>query len=214
MLSTNPSADYFEQVANQWDDRRKGYFTEAVREATIQKAKLHPEMIVADVGAGTGFVAAGLAPLVKHVYVIDGSPAMLAVARKNLSQFTNLTFETGDALTLPCPDESLDAAFANMYLHHCPEPPAAIREMIRTLKPGGRLIITDMDSHTHEWFKEEMADVWLGFERDQVRVWFEQAGLADVDIDCTGQSCQTSCTRGDEDARVSIFVAVGTKRES
>ncbi len=84
MNSTNPSAGYFDQVAGQWDDLRKGYFTEAVREAAIRKAYLHPEMIVADVGAGTGFVAAGLAPLVKQVYVIDGSPAMLDVARKNL----------------------------------------------------------------------------------------------------------------------------------
>lgn len=213
MNSKNPSADYFNEVATQWDDLRKGYFTEAVREAAIQKAYLHPEMIVADVGAGTGFMAAGLAPLVKQVYVIDGSLAMLAVARENLSKFTNLTFETGDAVTLPLPDESLDAAFANMYLHHCPDPLAAIREMVRTLRPGGRLVITDMDTHTHEWFKEEMSDVWLGFEREQVRAWFEQAGLVNVIVDCTGQCCQSECKEDAETrAVVSIFVATGTKR--
>ena len=213
MNSTNPSAGYFDQVAGQWDDLRKGYFTEAVREAAIRKAYLHPEMIVADVGAGTGFVAAGLAPLVKQVYVIDGSPAMLDVARKNLSQFGNLTFETADGLSLPLPDGSLDAAFANMYLHHCPDPLAAIREMVRTLRPGGRLVITDMDAHTNEWFKEEMSDVWLGFEREQVRAWFEQAGLVNLVVDCTGQSCQSGCKSENEDTTaVSIFIATGTKR--
>ena len=51
---------------------------------------------------------------------------------------------------------------------------ASIREMVRTLRPGGRLVITDMDTHTHEEFKADMADVWLGFECNQLREWFAQ----------------------------------------
>ncbi len=160
-----------------------------MREAAIHKAYLHPEMIVADVGAGTGFMTAGLAPLVRRVHVIDGAQAMLDVARKNLAAFGNLEFHQADGLSLPLPDGSLDAAFANMYLHHCPDPLAAILEMVRTLRPGGRLVLTDMDTHDHEWFKAEMADVWLGFDRAQIRAWFEQAGLVNVIVDCTGESC-------------------------
>jgi arsenite methyltransferase len=215
MTTTNPSASYFEKVASQWDDLRTGYFTEAVRKSAIAKAYLHPEMIVADVGAGTGFVAAGLAPLVKKVYILDGSAAMLDIARQNLAQFSNLEFEQADGLTLPLPDASLDAAFANMYLHHCPDPLAAIREMVRILRPGGRLVLTDMDAHTHEWLKTEMSDVWLGFERDQLREWFEQVGLVNVIVDCTGQSCQAGCkNEAGEHADINIFVAAGTKRIS
>ena len=45
---------------------------------------------------------------------------MLEVARKNLSQFDNIEFHEADGLTLPFPDDSLDAVFANMYLHHAP----------------------------------------------------------------------------------------------
>ena len=111
-------------------------------------------------------MAAGLAPLVQRVYVVDGSAAMLEVARKNLSQFDNVEYHQADGLDLPFPEESLDAVFANMYLHHCPDPLAAIREMVRVLRPGGRLVITDMDAHPYAWLKEEMADVWQGFERD------------------------------------------------
>jgi arsenite methyltransferase len=222
MSTTNPSANYFEQVAGQWDNLRNGYFREAVREAAIAKAYLHPKMSVADVGAGTGFMAAGLAPVVEKVHLLDGSPAMLEIARQNLKQFNNLEFHTADGLALPLPDASLDAVFANMYLHHCPDPLAAIREMVRMLRPGGRLVITDMDTHDHELLKTEMADVWLGFDRQQIRAWFEQAGLVNVIVDCTGEACQADCNTLPESccqdekatghADISIFVAAGTKR--
>ena len=239
MTMTNTSSEYFRQVAGQWDDISAGYFGEAVRQAAIAKAYLRPEMAVADVGAGTGFIAAGLAPLVKRVYVVDGSPEMLAVARQNLSAFSNIEFHEADGVALPFPEDSLDAVFANMYLHHAPDPLAALQEMLRVLRPGGRLVITDMDSHAHTWLKEEMADVWQGFERDQVRAWLREAGLVNVIVDSTGQSCcaesggtcncaenggvcsraenggSCSCARAAGDgqkAEISVFVATGTRR--
>jgi arsenite methyltransferase len=213
MNNTNPSSGYFQKVATQWDELRTGYFTEVVRETAIAKAALDPSMTVADVGAGTGFLSAGLAPLVNRVYVLDGSPAMLDVASRNLREFDNVEFRAADGLSLPVPDNSLDAVLANMYLHHCPDPLGAIREMARTLRPGGRIVITDMDAHTHEWLKEEMADFWMGFERAAIRDWFEQAGLVEVDVDCTGQCCQAGCeSQAGERAEISIFVATGKKQ--
>lgn len=159
MSMTQASSEYFQQVAGSWDQISAGYFGKAVRDTAIGKAYLRPETVLADVGAGTGFVAAGLAPLVKRVYVVDGSAAMLEVAKKNLSQFDNVEYHEADGASLPFPEESLDAVFANMYLHHTTDPLAAIREMIRVLRPGGRLVITDMDEHSYAWLKDEMADV-------------------------------------------------------
>ncbi len=213
MTTTNPSEAYFEQVAGQWNDMRAGYFRDAVREAAIAKAYLHPGMTVSDVGAGTGFMAAGLAPLVQKVHLLDGSAAMLEKACRSLANFNNLEYHTADGLSLPLLEESQDAVFANMYLHHCPDPQAAIREMVRILRPGGRLVITDMDAHTHEWLRTEMFDTWLGFERAQVRAWFEEAGLVNVIVDCTGENCQSECkSDSGEAADISIFVAAGTRR--
>jgi ubiquinone/menaquinone biosynthesis C-methylase UbiE len=214
---TSATAQYFDRVAGEWDQRRSSYFGEAVRKAAIQKAHLRPDMDVADVGAGTGFLSAGLAPLVRKVYALDGSAAMLQVARQNLKDFHNIVYQEADGLALPLPDARLDAVFANMYLHHCEDPQAAIAEMARLLLPGGRLVITDLDVHSHEWMGDEMADVWLGFERNQVRQWLEQAGLVNTIVDCTGESCcaeSESNTRstGQSAAQISIFVAVGTKR--
>ena len=56
------SNEYFASAANQWDEIRAGYFTEHMRDAAIAKAALKEGAVVADIGTGTGFVAAGLAP--------------------------------------------------------------------------------------------------------------------------------------------------------
>ena len=189
MSMTEASAGYFEKMAREWDRLRAGYFQEDLREAAFARAYLRPEMVVADVGSGTGFMAAGLAPLVKQVYALDGSEAMLEVARTNLRAFPNVVCKVADGSALPIEDGSLDAVFANMYLHHCADPLAAIQEMVRVLRPGGRLVITDMEKHDHEWMRLEMADQWLGFERSDLRAWLRAAGLVNVIVDCGNQSC-------------------------
>jgi arsenite methyltransferase len=218
MSMIKESAGYFEQTAGSWDELRAGYFSAAVRDAAIAKSYLRPEMAVADVGAGIGFMTAALAPLVKRVYAVDGSVAMLAVAKKNLSGFSNVEFHEADAASLPFPEEILETVFANMLLHHTADPLAAVGEMVRVLVPGGRLVITDLDAHAHAWLKDEIADAWQGFDRQKIRAWFEQAGLVNVIVDDTEQSCcaiSTGASRKgspDNEAKISIFVATGTRR--
>jgi arsenite methyltransferase len=185
-------------------------FDEAVREAALAKAYLRPEMVVADVGCGTGFMSEALAPLVTRVHVLDNSPEMLEVARRKLTHFDNVEYHLVDGQALPLHEASLDAVFANMSLHHAPDPAQAIAEMAACLKSGGRLIITDLDAHDQEWLREEMADRWLGSDRDDLRRWFRQAGMVNVFVTCTDQDCCATSQEGQE-AAASIFLAVGTR---
>lgn len=204
------SKTYFAQVAEDWDEMRSGYFTVEMRDAAIARAELSSGDIVADVGTGTGFVIQGLALRVAKVYGFDESPEMLAVARHNLAAFGNVELRETQGNRLPLPDGSLDAVFGNMYLHHAPDPAAAIAEMARVLRPGGRLVLTDLDTHDQAWMREEMADRWLRFDRDDVRDWYAAAGLSDVDVTCAEGNCCTSIPDGAAVA-LGIFVAYGVK---
>jgi ubiquinone/menaquinone biosynthesis C-methylase UbiE len=204
--------DYFSRVAGDWDAIRAGYFTETMRDDAISHVPLTAESIVADLGTGTGFVLSGLAQKVGKAYGFDASAEMLAVAQRNLAAFPNVDLQQADGETIPLPDASLDAAFANMYLHHTPNPPAAIVEMVRLLKPGGWLCMTDMDSHAYTWAHEVMADRWLGFDRAQVREWLIQAGLDEVQVTCAAGTCSCDAPQGDR-AHFTIFLALGKKSD-
>jgi arsenite methyltransferase len=210
-MTTDAAANtYFAQMAGRWDEIRAGYFTEHMRDAAIAKATVPAGAVVADVGTGTGFVAAGLAPKAAKVYGFDASAAMLEVARRNLAAFSNVEFRETPGDRLPLPDDALDGVFANMYLHHAPEPPAALKEMARVLKPGGVLCLTDLDTHDHTWQREQMADLWLGFERADIRRWLAEAGLTAIDVDCAEGTCN-ACGPDGKMKPLSIFVAIGRK---
>ncbi len=80
---------------------------------------------------------------------IDASDAMLAVARERAAgAAVDITFRTGDAAALDEPDASFDACRSERMLQWLMEPEAAIDEMIRVVKPGGRISLIDTDWRT------------------------------------------------------------------
>jgi ubiquinone/menaquinone biosynthesis C-methylase UbiE len=179
---------FFERVATNWDTMRLAYYDERVIEKMAEVASVDERSEVADVGTGTGFVAAGLAPRVRRVIGIDNASAMLRVARENLDVLgvSNAELLVGDLARLPLAANSVDAAFANMVLHHAVDPTAMLEEMARIVRPGGTIAITDKLEHPYEWMREEHADVWLGFTPEQVEDYFSEVGLADYGYDSLG----------------------------
>ncbi|MFQ6089556.1 MAG: class I SAM-dependent methyltransferase [Candidatus Methanofastidiosia archaeon] len=202
------SKGYFSRHAEKWDEMTESYFGEELREEVIEKSGVEGGIFV-DIGCGTGFMTLGLAKIAKRVYGIDSFKEMLKVAKENLKGFGNVEFRLGDIEKIPLKDLSVDAVFGNMVLHHAPNPKIAISECSRVLREGGKLVISDLDEHENEWVKEEMADLWLGFERRDVRKLFEDAGLKNIIVDCVGSCCSESFNG--ERVEMSIFVAIGEK---
>jgi len=75
---------------------------------------------------------------------------------------------------------------------------------------GGVMVITDLEEHPYEWFHQEMADRWLGFQPKQVREWLLSAGLKGVEVGCAGCNCRCRPASG-KVISVAIFYARGRK---
>ncbi len=207
---TDSSKAYFEDVAGSWDGMRQGFFPSSVRDCALDVARVRAGAVAADIGAGTGFMTEALVVRGLRVVAVDQSPKMLAVLAGKLAEAADVQCRVGTAERLPVADASMDHVFANMYLHHVEDPAGAIAEMTRIAKPGGTLVVTDVDSHDHEFLRTEHHDRWMGFERDHVRRWFEDAGLEGIRIECVGAECRATSEEG-EGARICIFVASGTR---
>jgi ubiquinone/menaquinone biosynthesis C-methylase UbiE len=202
---------YFNEVAPQWDKMRETFFSDALREKAISMANVEPGRVAADIGAGTGFITEGLIKKGLKVIAIDQSESMFREMKKKFNSVGTIDYRIGEAEDLPIEDECVDYVFANMFLHHVENPPVAIKEMVRPLKPAGMLVITDLDKHDFKFLKAEHYDRWMGFRREDIRHWFIEAGLEKLKVDCASESCCAQSSCGSEYARISIFVGIGEK---
>jgi SAM-dependent methyltransferase len=122
-----------------------------------------PGRRLVDIGGGTGNYSLALREEGWEPLVVDREPAMLArAAAKGLE-----TLEA-DAQRLPLPDESSDAAMLVSMLHHVEDPPAAIAEARRILRPDGRLVLM-------AWSKEDLGSLWLVDYWPSTRAWSDES---------------------------------------
>jgi ArsR family transcriptional regulator len=171
------SQKFFSSAAGQWDRLRVELFGSRADLLGLL-GLLDDSWVIGDLGCGTGQLTESLAPFVSKVIAVDDSSAMLAAARRRLASMSNVEVKSGRLESLPIEDGSLDAALLFLVLHYVPEPEAAIAEAVRTLKPGGRLLVVDMMPHDREDLLHEMGHVWRGFSEEHVSALFETAGVS------------------------------------
>ena len=202
---------YFNEVAINWDSMRQDFFSDSIREKALKIAHVKDGEKAADIGAGTGFMTTILLEKNLSVIAVDHSEKMISILKQKFGENDNTEFVLGNAEKMDITDNYVDYVFANMYLHHVEDPPAAIKEMTRILKPGGKLIITDMDEHNHEFLMTEQNDRWLGFNREDLNKWFSSANLKDIEVACLDENCCADSNTCNEKAEISLFIASGTK---
>jgi ArsR family transcriptional regulator len=172
---------FFAGAAGEWDRLRAELYGAAFG-ASALLALLPPGWAVADLGCGTGALAAALAPHVRRVVGVDQSAAMLRAARRRSRGIGNVELRRGALESLPLDDEAFDAALMVLVLTYLPEPMAALREAARVLRPGGRLVAVDLVRHDDEPFRRRLGQASLGFEPARLRSLLGEAGLADAQV--------------------------------
>ena len=109
---------------------------------------------ILDVGCGPGFYCAELVEEVGpdgSILGVDSSPQMLALAERRCEAHDNVAFAEGAATALPVEDEAFDAALCVQVLEYMPDVPAVLAELHRALRPGGRVVLWDVDWATVSW---------------------------------------------------------------
>lgn len=175
------SEAFFADAADGWDATRTQLYG-ARSDLAAMLALADPRWIVGDLGCGTGTLAAALAPMVTQVIAVDASPAMLAAARARTAACPNVQVRDGTLEALPVADGALDVALCLLVLHHVAEPLRVLREARRALRPGGRLLVSDMRPHDREEYRQQMGHVWLGFEVETLMAWCEQADFTGMRV--------------------------------
>jgi len=205
------SKTYFNHVASTWDEMRAKFFSTRVRDLAMGVAEIQKGCRAVDLGAGTGFLTEALVVAGAQVIAVDASKKMLEILNQKFASTGWVDFRLGNAERLPVSDQSTDRVFANMYLHHLEYPGFAIEEMKRILKPGGRLVITDLEKHDYEFLKTEHHDRWPGFYQSDIRHWLKIAGFSNIIIGMvSNERCCAMSGSCNEKAEVDIFLATGT----
>ncbi|MFY9345637.1 MAG: metalloregulator ArsR/SmtB family transcription factor [Planctomycetota bacterium] len=204
------SRDAHDSLAEQWNVVGQDFVLGTVRAEIVAQA-WPGGPTVADLGCGTGFLAGWLAERGAKVIGVDHSQRMLQKCKQRVKR--RAEFRQGELEALPLRDGEVDSAFCNLVWHHVADHDAAAREVLRVLRPGGQVVISDLLPHEAEWMRERMGDLRLGLKPEQVVGVLARAGFRDLHREAIADRYRV-VGPGDEPAEFPMFVVRGKKPAS
>ncbi|MGP4041942.1 class I SAM-dependent methyltransferase [Gracilibacillus sp. D59] len=135
---------------------------------------LEPDMTVLDVGCGTGAITSGIAEAVGangKVVGIDNNPTLLDTARK---RYPKITFEIADIYNLPY-ENQFDIVTTSRVLQWLDQPQHALNNLVKSLKPGGIVVVLDYNHEKMKWDPEVPDSMKIFY--DAFLRWRKDAGM-------------------------------------
>ncbi len=169
--------NFFNDVASRWDLLKREIIGGFDLNRAIFKNAGACEVGV-DLGCGTGDLLPGLKQHAAKVIGVDSSPRMLEEARKRFSSGENIEIRLGEIEHLPLRDAEADFAVISLVLQYLSRPENAFTEISRVLRPGGRFIVVDFESHQDRTLKDKYGARRLGFDRVEIEKWLSQNDFA------------------------------------
>ena len=172
--------DHFAEKSGNWDERPvPAQISQAVGRL-LDALDWDTSMRVMDFGAGTGLIAATIAPLVSRIVAVDTSPSMLEALGAKETLHGKVECLCQDILESPL-DEHFDAVVSAMALHHVEDTEALVARFAEHLKAGGLLALADLDREDGSFHSPGTEGVFHhGFERETLQSTLEAAGFEDV----------------------------------
>jgi ubiquinone/menaquinone biosynthesis C-methylase UbiE len=177
---------WFDRRADSYESGATARWRDPVQRASLAALELGGDDRLLDVGCGTGAASRAAADAAESVVGVDLSPKMVRQAVRLADAVDAVDFAIADAEDLPFRDGAFTAILCSNSFHHYPDPIRAVREMVRVLERGGRLVIGDACS---DLVAARIADVFLRrFEPGHVRLhrsaeigsFAQAAGLTDL----------------------------------
>ncbi len=173
---------YFNQVAGRFDrSYGPGRSWQAFGQLLL---RVLPPLTVADLGSGEGLLSELLARRCRKVIAVDNSERMVEFGARKARRngLKNLEFRLGDLADPPIAAGSVDLAILIQALHHAEDPARALRGTYRILRPGGQVVVLDLQRHDFEEARNLYGDRWLGFAESDLDRWLQEAGFRKIEI--------------------------------
>jgi ubiquinone/menaquinone biosynthesis C-methylase UbiE/DNA-binding transcriptional ArsR family regulator len=205
------AAEYFAEVAEEWDQLREMHAPMSEVEEAMLAAVPSPVVgSVLDIGTGTGRILEVFADRTANGLGVDLSRQMLGVARARLDddRLSHCTVRQADIYDLDVDDGSQDVVILHHVLHFLSDPASALEVATRVLAPGGTLLIVDFAPHLVERLRTDHAHSHLGFAGADIAEWCYASGLENVVI----EQFPPPPDSGDEALTVTLWAAVNPLR--
>jgi len=173
------SQEFFDRHARDWDVMHNELLNLPDYQADLL-ALLPAGGLTVEIGVGSGTLLPLLIDKADRVVGLDQSPSMVTLARETVQHHhlnKRVDVRLAEMNHLPLADDSVRTVVMNQVLHHAEQPVDVLREVGRVLAGDGLLVLADLTRHEHDWARDRLADQWLGFNRQELDDWLNEAGM-------------------------------------